>query len=1074
MEIMARHTSIFLNMQDYRDQVPETQRFHLNEVQDPDFLPLSFRRRIEKLEEDVRVQGSISTDLNSLFIVLNLRMKDLTKEPLPELYRQLRTTLKKHAGIEIAPPGNILELNENTRFRICPAFDLNRDPDIVSARQNCGAANLGRILENRIKTASNKINNFAVSLHVFESLFLVNNPGSFLNTEQRYFLQNFIENECFPADTQRYLQSCFSQIIDLAPQINELNPEKAYLKPIKNPDVLNKYLRIISGMAALSEHKVTFEQSPYREKLVEMTRRARVKNTADTLPGTIQEKNLSALLQREIGDTDVFSSFEPLFKNKSVCRMDQKSINLHLEHCRRYFDIEGYTDSSMLTFKTGHDMALIGGMAVDDANMYMAKTSAAAESRHWDFALNGSPFIHQIHSAGKYRYQPVQPSDNEQGLKYLAGMLNKSYTVPLLNDQLILIAANLEYRLLAEDTLCGRLTDVERIKTFIILVNWFRNATRANDSTSYDLRSSLDYFGGIIAIFAFMHKNEIYDSHLTMLSVFPECRDYALYRLSALNSEGKLTQENSLPYIFSGFILSHPGYNLNIRIQGDARPVLYSHARKLFNAMIAEDPLLPAKLLQGLEFTDTPVELTDRYPSLKSFKNKVIAPMLPPKVVLGEKGRELVNGIVTRIKKEQDTFLTYLGSAGSNVCNDLVYRIYEYSLSGENRLPAGLRNFRKTLLNSDISSFAELRQQFNLNISYHSCCARIFSECASILDVTIFPNFSFESEELVVNAFDYMTFGELKLKSHPYNRKLILPYRIILNTCTGFKTIKLIHEFFSNVISRKQLKELQDYSDEQISDLLTYVARITEIKMSTNLRCRFKNTADKNRYEFDGLQKGLFRSLFRILVTGGEVDLLNRTVRSLNKLLKEPVIEENEMTIRKFASTRGGYFGGLPDHDDLMPKVNSPENLDMDLISQTTLETRKVQEILAPIFAENDTGYSSAETAQVPEKKAETVTEDSGKNAGKKQNEETAPENVSGMAVLELLAPEYQALLKRLLQVGEFTMNDFKSFCAEKNLMASGAMEVINSWALEQFDCTIIEEDEPMFFDRDLLTELFE
>ena len=78
------------------------------------------------------------------------------------------------------------------------------------------------------------------------------------------------------------------------------------------------------------------------------------------------------------------------------------------------------------------------------------------------------------------------------------------------------------------------------------------------------------------------------------------------------------------------------------------------------------------------------------------------------------------------------------------------------------------------------------------------------------------------------------------------------------------------------------------------------------------------------------------------------------------------------------------------------------------------------------------------------------------------------------MAVLELLAPEYQALLKRLLQVGEFTMNDFKSFCAEKNLMASGAMEVINSWALEQFDCTIIEEDEPMFFDRDLLTELFE
>lgn len=67
---MARHTSIFLNMQDYRDQVPETQRFHLNEVQDPDFLPLSFRRRIEKLEEDVRVQGSISTVSSKLIWAL--------------------------------------------------------------------------------------------------------------------------------------------------------------------------------------------------------------------------------------------------------------------------------------------------------------------------------------------------------------------------------------------------------------------------------------------------------------------------------------------------------------------------------------------------------------------------------------------------------------------------------------------------------------------------------------------------------------------------------------------------------------------------------------------------------------------------------------------------------------------------------------------------------------------------------------------------------------------------------------------------------------------------------------------
>ena len=1082
MGIMARHTSIFLNMQDYREQVPESQRFHLSDVQDPGFLPSAFKKRISKLEDDVAVQSSLSTDLESLFIVLDLRLKDLEQLPLSGIYRELRTVLKTQARIEIAPPGNITEISRDTKFRICPCFDLNRDPDIVSARQNQGAVNLGRILENRIRNASDKINNFAVSLHVFESLFLVNPPGTVLNTEQRYFLQNFIEKESFPADTQRYLQSCFSQIIDLPPQVNDLSPENAYLKPLRNPDVLNRYLEIISGMAALSEKKTDFTKSPHAERLTELTKRARLKNSTSAEIGTegTREKALSFILRKEIMTEDVFSDFIPAeaVKNgsgvKSVYGSGTGKIGKHLENARRYFTDNGYADSTMLTFRTGRDVAVIGGLAVDDANVYVAKSPVLAEKRHWDFAVNAEPFAKQIMPDGAGRVmRQISAAENEDGLKHLAMILNRTPNIPLRNDQLYVIGAGLEYRLFVEDVLFGRLTDAERIKTFIMAVNWFRSAMRANDSTSYDLRGSLDYLGSFIAAFAFLNEDKIYESHLSMIHVFPECRDFALYSLSAMHMNGSLTPENALPFIFSGFILSNPAYNLNIRIQGDARPVLYSHAKKIFERMIRTDPELPAKLLGGLVFTDGIAEMKDRYPSLSSYKNKVIAPLLPPAVTLAAGAQERINRIVTAIKKEQENFLTYLGSAGSNVCNDLVYRIYEHSLSGEDRLPEGLRNFRKSLLNSGRNSFSGIRQLFNLNISYHSCCAQIISECASVLNVTIFPNFDFESGDLVVNLFDYVTFGEQKLETHPYNRRLILPYRIILNTCTGFKTIKLVHEFFCGVLARKQLKELQDYSDSQLKDLQTYIDRITEIKMSTNLRCRFRSVSEKNRYEFDGLQKVLFRSLFRILITGGETEQLSRIVHGLNRQLTEPVIDEKDLNGRMFTASRSSCFGGLPDHDELVPKVNSPDNLDMDLISRTASETRKVQEILAPIFEENEPEYSAAgNTKQDSGAEGSSPAVNVTASGGSEASAQTPSDTDTDDGALGLLAPEYRSLLKRLLQVGEFSMSDFKSFCSEKKLMASGAMEVINSWALEQFGCTILEEDEPMFFDRELLTEL--
>ena len=58
---MARHTSIFLNMQDYREQVPESQRFHLSDVQDPGFLNsdrIGREKCVQLIQEYIKIRFS--------------------------------------------------------------------------------------------------------------------------------------------------------------------------------------------------------------------------------------------------------------------------------------------------------------------------------------------------------------------------------------------------------------------------------------------------------------------------------------------------------------------------------------------------------------------------------------------------------------------------------------------------------------------------------------------------------------------------------------------------------------------------------------------------------------------------------------------------------------------------------------------------------------------------------------------------------------------------------------------------------------------------------------------------------
>ncbi len=64
-----------------------------------------------------------------------------------------------------------------------------------------------------------------------------------------------------------------------------------------------------------------------------------------------------------------------------------------------------------------------------------------------------------------------------------------------------------------------------------------------------------------------------------------------------------------------------------------------------------------------------------------------------------------------------------------------------------------------------------------------------------------------------------------------------------------------------------------------------------------------------------------------------------------------------------------------------------------------------------------------------------------------------------------------QKLLKRLLQLPEFTKEDFHKLCKEEKLMPNATIEQINDWAYAHFDCSLLEEDDIMFFDRELLMD---
>ena len=166
------------------------------------------------------------------------------------------------------------------------------------------------------------------------------------------------------------------------------------------------------------------------------------------------------------------------------------------------------------------------------------------------------------------------------------------------------------------------------------------------------------------------------------------------------------------------------------------------------------------------------------------------------------------------------------------------------------------------------------------------------------------------------------------------------------------------------------------------------------------------------------------------------------------------------------------------------PITSTPTELNLELIAQKNIETQQVQKILAPIFADekaNVTDNIVHESANIQEhattsnKSSETVALTTNVNSTSNIVEDSSSNTLSQNSneTFAQLPQSCQKLLIRLLQLPNFTLEDFKKICSEVGLMHNAALEIINTWAFDNFDCTLIEEDTPMFFDKELLSECF-
>ena len=1097
---MAKETSIFFNATTYVSSLPDEMRCSIKSIS-TEFPPSrSHLVRFEKIKKDILSLPCVAIDIKTLLGILHLSDKYTFKkggdfENVNELIKHLRKILRKYSFTEIAPPGNFIDASLNTIIRLSPSYNINNDEDIVTAKQCSGNDGLSAMLATRIKRAVTKINNFNLCLHIFEALHLVtdNEP---LTIDQNSIINSLLQNSIFPSDCKNYLLSCLSTTLDGVPLKTDLNESSAYLKPITDLELKATFLRTLAKIAAYSHKPLTFKNVSYAEELAALYKIERQQIQVQTFNflkednGTKTEENASTL--RSLIYLEKLKKYKNLYKAADSEKNKFKTTLLDLlkEH--------NFINNNELIFIGNNQHLYIEDIPTENPNLYVCNNHRSLEDNNWTFAICPK-FNRQLVKKEKIR------TFNEIGKhekRNFAKSLNISNNSMIPQNVLITVGANLEYRLLVEGVL-NNIDDKEKIKAQIMLSHWYKKAFYANDSTMNDLRNSLYYLGEILSINTFLDKDKANNNHINQSFKSPYLKIFWNLLLAEviLKNENKLNNTNvntkdfdykindlCLPIediIFYALILCHQNLYPNVRTVGQNSSLLYSYSYDTYKQFIKENPSYIVDILKSLSDSTEKDIYDDYFSALKCYKNFALCKLLPNKLNINEKGLAIISSIADNIKKYQKSIYTYLNNNSTNSANEIVYRIFEYKLqqnlklnvsndskpiNEENKtLPLPLEAFKQDLLSKGVIAYDNAKSLFNIKINSRAECLDIMSECASVLGITMYPNPNVEKYNTVISAYEYVAFSEDNTNIDYKNvNQIITPFRLAINAATTFSTHQYIFEQFSKFVKQ----EYNDIDEKSLQSIFSYCEFITQIKLKKGNSCRCSNGLTE--FKFTDLAKKELLILFNIVASNGDLNTNIRNITAINKKLADNPLDI--FTQKNYIKTNSVFKTFTNNRVNSI--ASTPTELNLELIAQKNIETQQVQKILAPIFADEkviETDNTTYESTNIQEQTTmlNIVEESSLSNSDKLNNTTSDTQSQNTNETFAQLPQSCQKLLIRLLQLPNFTLSDFKKICSEVGLMHNAALEIINTWSLDNFDCTLIEEDTPMFFDKELLSECF-
>jgi peptidoglycan hydrolase-like protein with peptidoglycan-binding domain/tellurite resistance protein len=260
----------------------------------------------------------------------------------------------------------------------------------------------------------------------------------------------------------------------------------------------------------------------------------------------------------------------------------------------------------------------------------------------------------------------------------------------------------------------------------------------------------------------------------------------------------------------------------------------------------------------------------------------------------------------------------------------------------------------------------------------------------------------------------------------------------LVATADGMFSEDEVRAIESEVVRAPGLSELERMR------LLAYLAFLSKNPPSTRILARFKDQPPEKRQALAQLA---------VAVAAADGQLATEEVKLLEKIYRVLGLADGTLysDLQSFAAADETLPTVAPaDHGPsvAIPRPASEEQatgirLDPARLARTRTDTAKVSQILSEVFSDD----------------AKVVDEIS--STAEPANDEGPIAMTTGWDLSGLAAP-CARLLSQLKGCDSITRTDFTSLAQKQNLLADGAIEAINDWALEKFDEPLIDEGDPI------------